>query len=745
LIIPRQSIPREEANAGRLKVVVREDDHQPREFDLRPSSVNGTVVTAPLETRLYRPFSSLEVVLRAGRETLRPPWNFAGIGSQDSWMAFDGETGRLIIERPLSQHNIWLLAPETMSLDGGSITGEASVWGDFLARRVDLGTARDWRLEERRNGSKSIAVPFERGAIGRPFLEGTRFCASPPVSCPDCDYVFVGVTPDLIIPIGALGVDGWRGATLAVRSLDDETVEMADWRRVSLADVCGSGNTSDGRIRLHLADPPLSVSTGRHEVRLRGRLGRDETFQIAVIPMDEAVSQVAWAFGRDEGAALRHESKVLDIDLLELENATAPTLSLRVPLDPAPSARLILDGGVQSCDVPLRHGRAVIRLGGFLDTIRAGYGASRTLKLVLTVPDAKGPCVFEAIRIRRRWGCIAQSVETDVDVESGRRCVFLAWRDDVAIRDRVIRLWREDGHPDRHPFEIDVDDGATEVGGEFPLESLPDGRYLVEFGVRSDDGWTRPCCPSPFSEGMEILTLNGASAELLGSPAARLEQLLKAHGSCPSIDVELRDRVVADIVAEPEVALRALRDRGWGGSLARLFASGGFVPEASVRLEDVYCAVSWCIPKAVVRFLQGLGRVCGGLRCNEGEVLGIEFRATEQHPARVRYRAKSQLDPRKNRPPRRRCFGGTIDEAAMSLASAIWYRVQPRDWSPVVERFILTRFQSGLARGVASGTAEVRVRIEELGRQAFLHAPDDYFDALVEADKDLRGWASTTP
>ena len=44
----------------------------------------------------------------AGPKELRN-WDFDGITADHPWMAFDGETGRILAERPLPKDDVWLL------------------------------------------------------------------------------------------------------------------------------------------------------------------------------------------------------------------------------------------------------------------------------------------------------------------------------------------------------------------------------------------------------------------------------------------------------------------------------------------------------------------------------------------------------------------------------------------------------------------------------------------------------------
>src|SRR5579883_472847 len=780
LVIPCQSILLATAERGRLTAFVRQDHVPAQEFELRPSSVNGRVDTAPIELLLRRSFAKLDVALRAGGKELRA-WDLEGITGDRPWMAFDGETYQLVTERPLPKNDVWLLALQSMGFEGGDISEEAPVWGDFLARRVDLGTSNTWRLHETRSRSKPVSLAIESTAEIRPFLEGRRLPAWPPVSCPGCDFLFVGRPPELVIPAGHSGGDGWRDATLIVRSLDGQASAPTEWRRFPLSDLWDQPAGPDQPIRLHLGEAPLSLTTGRFLLNLRGRLGQDETYRIAVVPSMEiecppecllpdepggshpitiqvrarpgtrieaipgtdcvqeddvdhqinlggqqrsvdlkvdgvelriTLPRIEWAFSAKEVGVLRYESRPIEIDLQEFEDAPEPAIFLKVALDRVPAARLCLDRGGQSRDVPWQQGRAAIPLGGFLDTIRATHGSLRTLRLAMASPEANGERSIEVLRIRHGWSCWLRSIETVV--ESGQRALFFTWEDQVRLPNRVIRLWRATSAPDHQPVEIPVGDGVDEIGFEVPEQRLPDGRYLLEFAV-GDDGWNPPVKPDLFKEGLQVVQLDASSAELLGSPAGRLDELLEAYESNDPLNPDLRNRVVDDILAGPVTAIWALRDRGWVG-LNRLFLSDGCMSGDSQSIEEIYGAISWSSPEFAAAFLRGLRDKSRKLVWPEGtgkprEVLNIELRVGETHPLAFPLRGRKRV----------RC-----------VVPAKWHRARPHDWSPEVKRFVLSQFQRALHSGIASCPGDVRGRIEETGRQAFLSDPDDYLKAWID-------------
>src|SRR5262249_36933833 len=144
------------------------------------------------------------------------------------------------------------------------------------------------------------------------------------------------------------------------------------------------------------------------------------------------------------------------------------------------------------------------------------------------------------------------------------RALFFEWDDQVHLPNRVIRLWSMAGEQDHQPVEIPVGDDVDEIGFEIPDERLPNGRYLMEFDVR-DDGWCPPPKPDLFENGLHVIQLDTSSAEILGSAAGRLDELLKA---CH----EVKSRVIDDILAQPVKAEKALHESGWA-SLKALFAS----------------------------------------------------------------------------------------------------------------------------------------------------------------------------
>ncbi len=733
LIIPQQSIPRGEAIGGRLAAFLDVDEDR-RRFELRPVSINGTVETGPIEAPL-RPFSTLNLTLQAGANCLYK-WSIRGISDRRPWMAFNGKTGRLIEDDTLEDRDIWLLAPTGHGIESAEVLERSRVYGDYIAWRINLARSTELHLSVPEEGTNTVRIPIAPRAVERPFLEGFRFLSG-------VEHAFIGAAPDLCIPTSESDRDRWLDSKLTIEPLDAETTEPQTRRGLRVGDVC-SGDSRPDCLRIHLSELALSgsISVGQLKVRLQGcRLGEDETFQIAFAPLDQALNGVTWAFAVDDQSVLRHESHLLEIDLEELEAASEPWLSLRIPTDPSPECFLELDGPTRKkSKLAVQRGRAQVRLKEFLDTIRAGGGVCRTLKLLMHPPNATTPREWELARVCRRWSCDVFKVETVV--ESNLRCLFFAWTDRVAVSNRLIRLWREERRLEEAPVQITVDEGAQEVCVDHSQGDLPGGRYLAEFTSR-EEAWAPVGRPDAFSEGVRELILGEATAELLESPGSRLDALLEARESGQLPEPILRDRAVADILAHPHAIQEALYKRGWYGGMSSLFLKesiGRSSENWSDVLPDIYRRVDWAESEVAAHFLDTIRKRFGELECDEGKISSVSPAADERLVVKYAGKKQQRLKGKSNKGSLK--CPEYLDESTMYLPASAWHRIRPSKWAnSSLCMFILAYFQRALVLGIANCKTETRNQMQALSRNVFYNDPDYYHGALIEADESLRTWA----
>ncbi len=228
---------------------------------------------------LQHPAAEYSVAFHDGRSIQRT-WRFTGISNESPVVTFDAEDGRLVQwRRSLPARELWLLSRKdaTFQVDGGIRLGTLpplfAAWSDYAVAHWDLHRASALRLRRH-----TIPVEPDESRL-RPYLEhpGLAFHFSNHV--PAC---YVGDPPRMVIPF----VTG-----------RDPAQELGRWHvtisgprdtfcAVALTDLSSTVEHRDDALIVSLDHPQLLGTNpfGIFRVSLRGPLGRDATFSLALVP-----------------------------------------------------------------------------------------------------------------------------------------------------------------------------------------------------------------------------------------------------------------------------------------------------------------------------------------------------------------------------------------------------------------------------------------------------------------------------
>jgi len=240
---------------------------------------SGAWETEPDRLPLDTVVEEYTVGFEDGRD-LRRAWRFPGVGNVPL-LAFDTGDGRLIDwHGVLPNRELWLVYPtaECLTVHNGELRETAGVlpgaWAAYSVACWDLG-----RVDILKLGTQSINVEPDPAALrprldgGQPFDSGLHHSQS---------TLYIGYPPDIVVPL-----PGHR----------DPTVEMSRWHlnirddrgalRVSalLTQLDRAITFNSGILRLSLQQAGLAAGAfGNFTITMRGPLGRDATFRIALVP-----------------------------------------------------------------------------------------------------------------------------------------------------------------------------------------------------------------------------------------------------------------------------------------------------------------------------------------------------------------------------------------------------------------------------------------------------------------------------
>lgn len=234
--------------------------------------------TEPYQIELP-PARDYRIILEAGAE-LQRAWHFHCANGHLPLLAFDPESGIFVpFHDTLPARPLWLLFPreQVVEVEGGAKYEElphlAGAWSGFKAEGWDLSHASVVII-----GATSIPVEFDTERL-QPRLEGQRvshLCHTTGQST-----LYTGGPPDLIIPLSphrapAVEVERWH------ITLHDDKGRVIASKRLAATTYFVEQNT----LRVPLSVPDLlgQQPFGTFAISLRGPLGRDAAYSIAVVP-----------------------------------------------------------------------------------------------------------------------------------------------------------------------------------------------------------------------------------------------------------------------------------------------------------------------------------------------------------------------------------------------------------------------------------------------------------------------------
>jgi DNA-directed RNA polymerase sigma subunit (sigma70/sigma32) len=270
--LPAQHLQQAYSGKGQWTIQVGTQRHS---YPFRMRWVNG-IQTDPCRIELEQP-ADYTITLELGSDNKRS-WQFQFSGNP-LLLAFDPATGILIThQNSLPARQLWLLYPcgQRIEIEGGNKFEElpqlAGAWSQYIVEGWDLSGANSVRIDK-----QVIPVKHDASSL-RPRLEG--HVASQVHQSEEQTTVFVGEPPDIIIPLSPHR-DPHDEATRWYMTLRDEEKRVYVTCPISKLPYIVAENC----IRLALATESLlgKQAIGVFQLSLRGPLGRDATYSIAVV------------------------------------------------------------------------------------------------------------------------------------------------------------------------------------------------------------------------------------------------------------------------------------------------------------------------------------------------------------------------------------------------------------------------------------------------------------------------------
>ncbi|GEM_PF-4533748 len=242
--------------------------------------------TFEIQIPLDRPAESYEIRLHWDGEAIRR-WKLNGPSQGKPWLVFSSDSNKLIEDKTLSASEVWLVIPKDYSFEPGIPIIEEGLrlygdWRNYSCFLVDLSSTDNLYLTSPRQPER-IPVPISTDKTQEPKLVGGVLLNS--ISSED-KPIYIGRPPDIQIPIvnplnPEIEIQRWRlfiipqGETSIGNS--QKSINLTDFVEVKKGQTSFHVSLLD---ELLLGENPI----GSFLVRLRGRLGRDRTFQFCLIP-----------------------------------------------------------------------------------------------------------------------------------------------------------------------------------------------------------------------------------------------------------------------------------------------------------------------------------------------------------------------------------------------------------------------------------------------------------------------------
>jgi RNA polymerase primary sigma factor len=216
-------------------------------------------------------------------------WYFpcASSAQAASLLTFDGKSGEFLPTREtLSAKQLWLLIPRKLHLQtSGGVKREVveqftGAWSRFKAEAWDLSAATSVTLETQQWTVEPDMTQFQ------PYLQGNTLADVE--QQPGQPHLFTGQLPDLFIPLPsqravAIEAERWRLTVSAVSENKRQQLLATSLAETGYRYV-QQGETPALHLPLAYQEALKTARRGLFEIALRGPLGRDIMFQVAVLP-----------------------------------------------------------------------------------------------------------------------------------------------------------------------------------------------------------------------------------------------------------------------------------------------------------------------------------------------------------------------------------------------------------------------------------------------------------------------------
>ena len=450
--------------------------------------LDGNRTGEMIETLPYNGTLSLkekyEFILFAGTKQLRT-WSFPGLSTEQCWLIFYGPSKKLLPGRVITERDIWIVFPASWTIDptpSVRVLEEAAFTREFQAKRLVIeGHPPDMCFTD--GDGKSASVPVKWRDI--PTLQPASPEIWPRLSSEDADReftVYCGSPPRLFIPRSLLD-----RAFLTIRPIGHS---YPTGRKKIRLKALSTTSEQDEDLTLALDDPALLGPTpcGRFILQVRGRLGKDTTFRLCLLP------EIQFDFPR---SALLPDPET-DSETVSFSLAH----SYLEEIDVEPPAEQSYDGDGSQVEVPSdsRHVRLTLHLSA---------GEARA-EVPLTVPVSRlrwavsGLDESEALT----W-CITPVTITLQDLEDAQEVRLLVRGDFGQPVECVLSL---EGADQSESFWVRNGNGRVHLSPF--LDSLREnGRSRNEFSLTfslPDENRPRRLCPvlvdtTWLVEGLEII------------------------------------------------------------------------------------------------------------------------------------------------------------------------------------------------------------------------------------------------
>jgi hypothetical protein len=239
--------------------------------------------TSEIQISLDKPTENYEIRLLWDNDVIRT-WKLKGPTQEKPWLVFSSDSNKLIDDRTLSASEVWLVIPKDYSFEPNiHVMEECSQfygdWRNYSCFLVDLSSTDDLCLVSPRQ-TERIPIPISTDRIPEPKLVGGVILNS---IKPEDKPVYIGRPPDIQIPIvnplnPEIEIQRWHLSIIpqGETSIGNrrKSVNLTEFVEVKKGQASFHVSLSNERL---LGEKPI----GSFLIRLRGRLGKDRTFNLS--------------------------------------------------------------------------------------------------------------------------------------------------------------------------------------------------------------------------------------------------------------------------------------------------------------------------------------------------------------------------------------------------------------------------------------------------------------------------------